>query len=61
MGELLKDREYIYGSMIKDVYFLGVVLARKYRLLRWAYNVFMYGLIISVLAFAIAAAMGPND
>ncbi len=57
MGELLKDRDYIYGSMIKDVYFLGVVLARKYRLLRWSYNVFMYGLIISVLAFAIAAAI----
>jgi hypothetical protein len=47
--------------MIKDVYFLGVVLARKYRLLRWAYNIFMYGLIISVLAFAIAAAIGPQD
>jgi len=61
MGELLKDREYIYGSMIKDVYFLGVVLARKYRLLRWAYNIFMYGLIISVLAFAVAAAIGPQD
>jgi HD superfamily phosphodiesterase len=54
MNEMLKDKEYIYGSMIKDVYFLGVVLARKYRYLRISYSIFMFGLIISLLAFAIA-------
>jgi len=57
MNELLKDRDYIYGSMIKDVYFLGVVLARKYRLLRISYNIFMFGLIISVLAFGFASTL----
>jgi predicted metal-dependent HD superfamily phosphohydrolase len=51
MNEMLKDRDYIYGSMIKDVYFLGIVLAQKYRYLRISYNIFMYGLIIAVLAF----------
>jgi len=51
MNEMLKDREYLYSSMIKDIYFLGVVLARKYRYLRISYTVFMYGLIASVLAF----------
>jgi hypothetical protein len=30
------------------------VLGRKYRLIRIAYNIFMYGIIVSVLAFAIA-------
>jgi HD superfamily phosphodiesterase/protein-S-isoprenylcysteine O-methyltransferase Ste14 len=55
MNELLKDREYLYNSMIRDIYFLGVVLARKYRFLRIAYTIFMWGLIASVLAFAIAA------
>jgi predicted metal-dependent HD superfamily phosphohydrolase len=54
MNELLKDKEYIYGSMIKDVYFLGVVLARKYRYLRISYSIFMFGLVISLLAFGIA-------
>jgi len=54
MNEMLKDREYIYGSMIKDVYFLGIVLAQKYRYLRISYNIFMYGLIIAVLAFGIS-------
>jgi hypothetical protein len=58
MGELLKDRDYIYGSMIKDVYFLGVVLARKYRMLRISYNIFMFGLILSVVAFGIASRFG---
>jgi hypothetical protein len=54
MNELMKDREYIYNSMIKDLYHLGIVLEKKYRLLRTTYNIFMYGIIISVLAFLIA-------
>jgi predicted metal-dependent HD superfamily phosphohydrolase len=54
MKEMINDREYLYGSLIKDIYFLGAVLGRKYRLLRIAYNIFMYGLILSVVAFAIA-------
>jgi HD superfamily phosphodiesterase len=58
MGELLKDRDYIYGSMIKDIYFLGVVLARKYKLLRISYNIFMFGMIISVIAFGVASYFG---
>ncbi|MCW3075382.1 MAG: hypothetical protein JWP69_2451 [Flaviaesturariibacter sp.] len=58
MGELLKDRDYIYGSMIKDIYFLGVVLARKYKLLRISYNIFMFGMILSVVAFGVASYFG---
>lgn len=54
MNEMMKDRDYIYGSMIKDIYFLGIVLARKYRYLRISYTIFMYGLIVSVLAFGLA-------
>jgi predicted metal-dependent HD superfamily phosphohydrolase len=51
MEEMLKDRDYMYGSMVKDIYFLGVVLAKKYKLLRISYNIFMFGLIISMLSF----------
>lgn len=58
MNELLKDREYIYGSMVKDIYFLGVVLARKYRYLRISYTIFMYGLILAVIAFGVAVYWG---
>lgn len=54
MLEMLNDKNYLYGSIVKDNYFLGVVLAKKYKLLRIAYNIFMYGLIITMIAFAIA-------
>jgi hypothetical protein len=55
MNEMIKDKEYLYNTMIKDIYFLGVVLSRKYRLLRIAYTIFMWGLILTVIAFAFAA------
>ena len=57
MNEMLGDKYYMNNSMIKDNYFLGVVLAKKYRYLRIAYNIFMFGLIIAVLAFVIAFLM----
>ena len=55
MNQMMKDREYLYNSMIKDIYFLGVVLAKKYKYLRISYTIFMWGLIVAVIAFAIAA------
>ncbi len=51
----MKDKEYLYGMLIKDVYSQGVVLGRKYHLLRIAYNVFMFGLIVAVAAFIFAS------
>ncbi|QJD97041.1 phosphohydrolase [Mucilaginibacter robiniae] len=60
MQSVMADREYLYGSLIIDVYSQGVVLGKKYRLLRIAYNVFMFGLIISVLAFIIAAMINGS-
>ncbi|KRD61809.1 phosphohydrolase [Flavobacterium sp. Root935] len=54
MNEMMKDRDYLYSTMIKDLYYLGLVLQRKYNLLRIAYNFFMFGLIITVIAFVIA-------
>ncbi len=54
MTEMLNDKYYMSNSIIKDNYFLGVVLAKKYKYLRIAYNIFMYGLIIAILAFVVA-------
>ncbi|MEC3906773.1 Pycsar system effector family protein [Tamlana sp. 2201CG12-4] len=54
MGEMMQDRDYLYSSMKKDLYFLGLVLDKKYKILRITYSVFMIGIIISVIAFAIA-------
>lgn len=61
MEEMMKDRNYLYGSMIKDFYFLGQVLGQKYKYLRICYTIFMYGLIISVIAFAIAVILNPGQ
>lgn len=55
MRDMMLDTDYLYGSLIKDIYYLGAVLGRKYRLLRIAYNIFMIGIVVSVIAFAIAA------
>lgn len=55
MLQMMDDRDFLYRSLIKDVYSQGVVLGSKYHRLRISYNVFMYGLIASVLGFAIAA------
>ena len=54
IGELMKNDDNLYSTMIKDQHSLGKVLAKKYKLLRIAYNVFMIGIIISVLAFVFA-------
>ncbi|MCG8329357.1 MAG: DUF5706 domain-containing protein [Chitinophagales bacterium] len=60
MTEMIKDTDFLYSSMTRDLYFLGVVLAKKYKLLRICYGIFMYGIIISVLAFVIAFVSTPS-
>ncbi|MFT7899388.1 Pycsar system effector family protein [Tenacibaculum ascidiaceicola] len=57
MSEMMKDRDYLYGSLTKDLYFLGLVLNRKYKILRITYTVFMIGILVSVISFAIAFYM----
>lgn len=60
ISELLKDKDYVYNSLTKDLYFLGKVLERKYRILRITYTIFMTGIIISVIAFAVAVKTSPE-
>ena len=60
INEMISDKEYIYKSLTKDLYFLGLVLERKYRLLRITYTVFMIGIIVSLLAFGIAVKNNPG-
>jgi predicted metal-dependent HD superfamily phosphohydrolase len=60
MWKVMEDREFLYGSLIKDVYSQGVVLGRKYRLLRISYSIFMFGLILSVIAFVAASVINAQ-
>ncbi|MDB5203855.1 MAG: metal-dependent phosphohydrolase sub domain protein [Ferruginibacter sp.] len=59
MRTMMQDSDYLYSSIIQDIYHLGVVLGKKYKLIRLAYNIFMFGIIISVIAFGVAAFL--ND
>ncbi len=60
MQQMMNDREFLYGSLTRDVYSQGVVLGRKYHLLRIAYDVFMFGIVVSVIAFVISSIFfGP--
>lgn len=52
--DIIESKETIYDSLTLDLYYLGKVLQSKYQLLRWTYTIFMVGIILSVLAFAIA-------
>lgn len=60
MNEMMRDPEYLYGSLIKDIYYLGKVLGRKYKYLRLAYNIFMFGFVVSIISFMVALALTEN-
>ncbi len=61
MKGLIGDKEYLYNSMIKDLYYLGQAVNRKYKFLRLCYNVFMFGIILSVLSFGVAELVTPQN
>lgn len=54
---MMEDSEFLYGSLTKDIFWQGKVLGRKYRLLRISYSIFLYGIIASVTAFAVAVSL----
>jgi predicted metal-dependent HD superfamily phosphohydrolase len=61
MKEMMKDADYLYGSLIKDIYYLGKVLGRKYHYLRIAYSIFMFGFVVAILSFIIAFHLSANS
>ncbi len=54
VNEIIKDKDYVYESLMLDLHLLGKVLHRKYLLLRLTYTVFMIGMICSVISFVIS-------
>ncbi|MCB0577959.1 MAG: HD domain-containing protein [Phaeodactylibacter sp.] len=51
---LKEDQEVLYDDLSRDLYNLGQVLQKKYRLLTYAYRVFVGGLALSFIAFLTA-------
>ncbi len=55
---MLRDGRLLFGNMARDIYFLGLVLDKKYRLLTYSYTVFMMGFVATVGAFLGAYFLG---
>ena len=51
VDELTYDSERLFRSMARDLYGLGSVLERKFRLLRTAYTIFIAGLALGVTLY----------
>ena len=60
MKSTYQNRSELYDSITKDIYYQGIILAGKYRYIKISYNIFMYGFIITVLAFIVAFAVQTN-
>lgn len=54
INKMMLDNDYLYNSLTKDLHYLGIILDRKYKLLRITYNIFMVGIVVSVLTFLYA-------
>jgi predicted metal-dependent HD superfamily phosphohydrolase len=54
MKETYKNKNELYDSLSRDIYYQGIILLRRYRYIKIAYNVFMYGFVIAILSFIIA-------
>lgn len=51
MLEMLSDQEYLYSTMIRDLYYLGKTLQKKYWSIRISLYIFIIGLITTSLLF----------
>jgi len=52
--QLLNDKDYLYQSMIRDYYFQGVALNRKYNFIRTSLTIFLIGFGIAFTFFLIS-------
>ncbi|MCG8322432.1 MAG: DUF5706 domain-containing protein [Cytophagales bacterium] len=53
LNQLMGSADKLYNSIGRDIYYLGLNLDRKFGFLRVSFNIFMYGIILSVLTFLI--------
>ena len=51
INEVINDRDFLYGSLTRDLYHLGGVLNTKYNYLRLTYIIFMLGIVAAVVSF----------
>ncbi|AUC76160.1 Pycsar system effector family protein [Olleya sp. Bg11-27] len=49
--ELMNQGDELYKTIAKDTFYLGKTIDRKFKLLRKSFNVFLVGIILSVMGF----------
>jgi len=54
MMKMMDDSDFLYGTIIKDIYLQARTLGRKFRLLRYSYNIFMYGMACTVIGYIVS-------
>ncbi len=59
MQQTIEQEDRLEGAIMRDLYFLGKSLGRKYSQLRVCYNIFMLGIILTVLVFLISFNVLP--
>ena len=58
MGEMMNDHDRVYEAQVREIYLLGIYLARKkYRIIRLAYISFITGLFTSFVFMLLSAVL----
>ena len=48
--QMMNDKDFMYGSLIKDLYYQGQKLAGKYKNIRKSLTIFLIGIVLAVLS-----------
>lgn len=48
---MMNEGDEVYKIIAKDTYYLGITINRKFKLIRKSFNIFLIGIILSVMAF----------
>lgn len=55
--DLMNEGDELYKTIAKDTYYLGKTIDRKFKLIRKSFNIFLIGIVLSVLAFIACHAL----
>lgn len=58
MLQMLNDKDYLYSSLIREIYYLGQKLRKKHRFLRLSLNIFLIGTVITIFSFFTVKFLG---
>jgi len=53
VDQVTQDRNFLYGTIKRDMYRLGLDLARRHKNIQIAFHIFLFGIIISVIFFGL--------